>query len=442
MIRKLVIENFKKITFLSLENNDDDLVEIQGKNAQGKTSVLEAIECTLLGDRKLPDNPIQNGKDIGQVIIETDEFKVQKRLMKNKHGVTTTSLIVWDKEGNQINSPQTFLNKVLGTSSINPMEFVFKKPLERVEILRKALAIDFTEIDKERGRLYQERLEVGRTLKLIEGQLIEYRDLTRVPGATRSSAEILKDIAVAERPFARERESKKLREKEDARIAEHDAQDLKLQDLIRVKQKRISELEHLIEKERAEGSKAVEQRKEVVAARQTLIDNQKEGYVVTQDQVEHKDKLMEELNASALHAKEVERFEQKGKLEQRYKETKEERDGITSAIEGIDEKKKQILRDTKFPIPGLAFGEEDVELDGITFANTSTAEKIRVSTAILMANNPSAKILRIEEGSLLDDRSKGELRKLCGQYGFQVFIETVKKDQNSNALMLEDGGVA
>ena len=67
MIKKLTIENVKKISFMELNLDDQSIVRMRGKNAQGKTSVLDAIEMALKGQRALKERPIKDGESEASV---------------------------------------------------------------------------------------------------------------------------------------------------------------------------------------------------------------------------------------------------------------------------------------------------------------------------------------------------------------------------------------
>ena len=59
---------------------------------------------------------------------------------------------------------------------------------------------------------------------------------------------------------------------------------------------------------------------------------------------------------------------------------------------------------------GLALGNGEVLLNGLPLSQASGAEQLRLSMAIAMAGNPKLRVLRIKEGSLLDDDNLALLR--------------------------------
>ena len=79
-ISSLELENVKRIRAVELEPTKDGLTVIGGKNAQGKTSVLDAIAWALGGDKLKPDDPNRKGGATpAKLHIELDNGVVVER---------------------------------------------------------------------------------------------------------------------------------------------------------------------------------------------------------------------------------------------------------------------------------------------------------------------------------------------------------------------------
>ena len=61
-IVKLDVENIMRVNAVHIEP-DGNVVILGGNNAQGKTSVLDAISMAIGGTRLCPDVPIREGQD-------------------------------------------------------------------------------------------------------------------------------------------------------------------------------------------------------------------------------------------------------------------------------------------------------------------------------------------------------------------------------------------
>ena len=81
-----------------------------------------------------------------------------------------------------------------------------------------------------------------------------------------------------------------------------------------------------------------------------------------------------------------------------------------------------------------------VTYNGVPFSQASSAEQIRVSVAMAMAMNPKLRVLRIKDGSLLDDDAMDMLKKLAVKEDFQVWVERVGNG-SEDAIVIEAGEV-
>ena len=57
-----------------------------------------------------------------------------------------------------------------------------------------------------------------------------------------------------------------------------------------------------------------------------------------------------------------------------------------------------------------------------------------------MAANPTLRVLRIQDGSILDSKSMAILEELCKAHGFQAWVEEVRED-GKIGIVMEDGEV-
>jgi hypothetical protein len=95
----------------------------------------------------------------------------------------------------------------------------------------------------------------------------------------------------------------------------------------------------------------------------------------------------------------------------------------------------------KMPIEGLALEGGRVLFKGIPLDQASSAEQLRVSTAIAMSSNPELRVIRIKDGSLLDPDGMTMLKGMAKENDFQIWIERVA-DSDPIAIVIEDGNVA
>jgi len=77
-----------------------------------------------------------------------------------------------------------------------------------------------------------------------------------------------------------------------------------------------------------------------------------------------------------------------------------------------------------------------VTFQGIPFHQASSSQQLRVSLAIAMALNPTLRIIRISDGSLLDDHSMAIIREMAKAKDYQIWIEVVG---DRVGIQIEDG---
>jgi len=92
------------------------------------------------------------------------------------------------------------------------------------------------------------------------------------------------------------------------------------------------------------------------------------------------------------------------------------------------------------PVDGLGFGDGIVTLNDLPFEQASDAERLRVSIAIAMATNPKLRVIRIRDGSLLDEDSMKMIAEMAKDGDFQYWIERVDST-GTVGIVLEDGEV-
>ena len=114
----------------------------------------------------------------------------------------------------------------------------------------------------------------------------------------------------------------------------------------------------------------------------------------------------------------------------------------TARLEALNEEKAQALRETDLPIPGLGIDDDGITYNGVPFQDANTASKLQTATAIAMALNPTIRIIRIADGSLLDRENLAALNELAADKGYQVWVERVDDDEDSaEGIVIREGSV-
>jgi len=117
-------------------------------------------------------------------------------------------------------------------------------------------------------------------------------------------------------------------------------------------------------------------------------------------------------------------------------------DGLTSKLESIARTKEKALKDAKMPVDGLDFAEEGITYQGMPFQSNQigSAVRLRVSMAIAMALNPKLRVIRVTDGSLLDEENMKVIEELAIAKDFQVWMEVVD-ETGKIGFYIEDGEI-
>ncbi len=398
-IIELTASNVKRLRAVDI-TPDGTLQVIGGRNAQGKSSVLDAIWLALGGGKasKGTPLPIRDGEESAEVRLNLGDLVITRRWTKSG-----TTLKVENGEGATFKSPQGMLDALVGQLSFDPLAFTRLSPREQREALMNLvdIGIDLEAHAQKRQQVYEQRTEVGRQdtaigdvevddeLSDVERSATDY--ITRIREAEEHNKKI--DNALWQVEVTSEAVSKA-----EAQIAELEAQ---------VAQWR-SELVDLKEL-------ALADREDVSSLEHELAG------------VEEYNQRVRANNAAREKAAE------KARLSEAWKR-------LTTEITVLDEEKAKALKAAKFPVKGLGFDDQGVTYQGVPLSQASSAEQIRVSLAMGMALNPRLKVLMIKDGSLLDEDSMAAIHEQVAEHDFQLWIERVG-NADQGAVIIEDGQV-
>ncbi len=409
-------ENYKRLTAVEIKPNSD-VVVVAGRNAQGKTSVLDAIYAVLKGAAASRETvqPIRDGQDTAIARLEIGDaagnvhYIATRRWTKDDSG----SLTVESGDHAKYPSPQSLLDGMLGTISLDPLQFVrmdAKKQLQTLlDALGDSLGFDPVKLDAERKGVYERRTEVGRKVTALEGQLAGYpAHDPSLPAEEVSSATLLAEAERASLQNARlDRAADAASAAQSAREAAEEAHRRAAVALAEAQQHEADVLA---------AYRALPERIDTTALREQLTNVEQTNARIRAQQ--HRTAVAEELS-----------------------DRKAEQAQHTLMLEDIDRRKADGLAAAKFPVPGLGFNEDGVTLHGIPFSQASTAERVRVSTALAMSGSPTLRVMRIDGGEALDADSVQVIKELAAAHDYQVWLSKVSDDR-SVGVYIEEGQVS
>lgn len=469
-ITGLIAENFKRLVAVNI-TPAGNVVQITGKNANGKSSCLDAIEVALEGLDACPDEPIRKGEKKSKIVVKLSgdrELVVTRHFARKEEGGYTSRLVLESPDGAQFPKAQTMLNELLGELGFDPLEFVHMRDDDQFNALRSFVpGVDFALIDSQNKGDYDRRTTVNRQAREAEAaanQITVPADTPDEPvnianlGTELEAANVLNadvERRTANRARAREdvgtwrtRASEtlaKLQPKLDQLEKDHKAKTLGYE-------QQIAALQRQLESEVVSHGQALRNA-------ETEIRTEADGFTKQADELQAKIDSAEQLPAvmdtTPIKAKlataqavnlDVERKRQKTAHLANAKKYEDESKAITEAMDARTAAKDAAIAAAKMPVPGLGFafdakGNGYVTLNGVPFSQASSAEKLRTSCAIAMAKNPKLRVCFIRDGSLLDEDGLGLIDQMAQENDFQVFLERVDSS-GKVGFVIENGMVA
>lgn len=409
-------ENFKKLTVVNI-TPDGNVIKITGKNGHGKTSVLDAIEAAIEGAKHIPRKPIRTGSKDAMITLVIGDEKTDLIVKRRFTEGGGTTLTVETANGARKEKPQNILNALIGALSFDPADFSRRPAAEQSDMLRKLvkLEIDPDELDGLNKRDFDERTVINREAAALRAQADGIVVADNLPAERIDTKAILDELmAVGDFNAAIDKEMRRrARQQADAKRTE--ATRLRNQAAALDAEADKMDIETLSIDKTLQELPPYEERKDPGAIRTRLQEAETDNNGI--EQRTRKAKLIADADAKESLAKQ-----------------------LTDAIDARKKVKADAIAAVKMPIEGLSFADGGVLYKGEPFEQCSEAEKIRVGMAIAMAANPTLRVIRIREGSALDEDSMKIVADMAKAGDFQVWCEIVSNDGNVGFVM-EDGHV-
>jgi hypothetical protein len=114
---------------------------------------------------------------------------------------------------------------------------------------------------------------------------------------------------------------------------------------------------------------------------------------------------------------------------------------LNETLTGLEKDKQILLEAADYPVDGMLIEGDKVYVNEVPFSNLNTAEKIKVATFVAIAQNPKLKMIIIRNGSMLDTKSMKIISDIADERGYQVIVEKVSEDPDSDSIHIVEGKV-
>lgn len=412
-ITALFIENVKRLKVVRI-TPDGRVVQITGANGSGKSSVLDSIYYALAGQKAIDATvPIRKGEDHAVIELSIGPVTVTRKFTESGSTLKITS-----KDGAQYLSPQRLLDEIIGTLTFDPLEFDRMDAKKRLETLRRIVpvAVDLEELDGLNRADYEARTELGRKLKAVQGNRAALGP-TEPEGERGNIPALMEQLNESNAENARRAEAAK----EPMRLQEE--VDRLLRTAAHLREDAAQMIEKAIDAERSAA-----QWREKIAALPPVPPMVDVPALVAQVEAARRANDIWNRN-TAREAEEV-----------KAKVLENDISAITLRMAAREAEKANAIAAAPMPVPGLSFGDGDVVFNGLPYDQASSAERLRISMAIAMAGNPKLRVIRIKDGSLLDEKSLALVAEEAERRDYQVWMERVGT-HGEVGIVMEDGEV-
>jgi len=413
-IQSLRVQNVLAIEHVELKPRTDGVTIVAGKNEQGKTSLLRAVEMLLeyrAATRKV-GKPLRNGADKGWVEMELDDGLIVRREFADNG---RTKLTV-ERGGMKSSSPQSFLDAIRPPDLLDPLAFSTMPPAERrrLMILISGMGDELAEAEEKIAEAEGSRRDLGRDAKRLQAACDEIPDPPEdTPERVVSVAELTAELDLLHE--ARAAHEALVRSAEDAEVGAHQAAD------------EVRTLEMELERARGSLGRAREQaaraKAAVDAATEPPGDEAIRAKIASADEANEKVRLWIRKNDADEEAEVA---------AARHRAAEE----LVAAARAV---RDELVQRAELPLAGLGFDDEDATYDGVRWVDIATSRQLQIGLALGQAQHPGLRVFVIHRGESLDMDTLAHVNAWAADNGVQIIMEVVGGEGHEGAFVLEAG---
>ena len=476
-ISKLKIENLFGIEQLELDGKS---VELTGTNGAGKSSVLDAIRLALTNNSKRK-YIVKNGETEGRVLVKLDDgTTIDRKKRTDKSDYKS----IKDENGNEINSPESFLKDIFTPLQLEPVEF-----LSMTEQQQNRILLNLIEFNKDKKEFINEKfgeipswvnyddsiLEILNQIQSKEGQYYQTRE--DVNREIRNGMAIINDIAkdipenydeskwrnyTLSDKYEQLNKDKDFNAKIDKSIAYKEDYENKIKQIETVENNTLLQIEKDKSEEKNKITTEMQELKNRIELLQKDLENIDVKYEKTiaetkSETIAEKAKLdenikvanewanKEKINTEMLENELKIAEEMKGHLNEydRMKEMQKKVDNfniisetLTNKIELARTLPGEILKEVNIPVKNLTVENGIPLVNSIPISNLSEGEKLQLCVDVTLSDNNNLKLILIDGTEKLSEENRNKLYDICKERGLQVIATRTTDNPELNIIEL------
>lgn len=434
MTQKLHVSHVKISNILGIEELEfapGGFTEVRGANGSGKSSTIEALRAALRGGHDA--TLLRNGCDKGEIVLVLDDgSQITKTITAE---ATKVNVLRGERKLSRAAESIKALHDVL---SVNPVEFLRAPEKARVDALLQVMPIRVDQsriegmvpsgmvaggdgldmIEATKKAVFAERTGLSRTARDKDGAVRQLRATLpeNVPDAPDTDASLFDAIAAIDASrdaaFAEsEKQAGRSLFALDAEIDDVHGQIRVIEEEARVRVARAVDCINEARRRKAESVSLLDEGKAAVRAdhsvARAVIQEKLDGIKAVHEQQARYAMTTESINRMAIEIESL----------------NAEAHGLTTAIEGLDAYKAELL--ASLPIPGLEVIEGRLQRYGIQFDRLNTAQQVEVAVEIAKLRAGELGLICVDGLELLDHEHYLAFREHAAASGLQLIVSRV-----------------
>lgn len=433
-----------------LEFKPGQITVIEGKEGEGKTSILEAIQRFFYNKSERSNSFVYKDEegpaDRAETYIDLDDGTTMKKYINSENKVTTTGI---ERDGLSPKKPEEFLKSLVSERQLNPISLISMPDKDLTELILSLIPIKVTEEDAKEWLLevppfidyskhglqvckdiekayFDKRTDINRRVKDLESEVKS--DIAKLP--ENYEPDQWRNVSLTEKYEAISQANKVNADRIKCQ-AQIDNADTRINGIESERDLKIKQLEDQIQKVKEDAQNRIDTENNNVAIAKKYLENHPQIDISPLEK-DHKDT---EYMKSFIRTADDLKIKQ-----QELAAKKEESEKLTDKIEYMRTKPQMLLAKAQMPVEGITVdGQGNVLINNRPIINLSGGERIKFVMNIVRATAGPLKIILIDGFEKLSPKGQKEFIDECSGDGFQYVITKVS-DGNLKITNISESG--